>query len=348
MDTSNNQSEARLQVTINTSPLLALPLELRNQIYGEVLDPNPYDGWVFSDERNRAEGLWLGCTPKGYREPAGDEKWNIIDTNQLLAECQPFRFHCSGHRGDADPTNVDAVILRINKQIYNEALQVLYGSTNCEIICCQEYGHGDKYCNAGDLIQQIFLRNPAGILDTAEYPEKAYSDIVQNCSWEGQCTAAEIMNLPCLRPMRHIKIIAQWSDMFGQPLGSQWRPERHSFTQHGTLVIEILRYIDVEPVEGYNIVKGLHFSIEGGGFLKSFVKGMGIWDLPKSRQDILFRDPRLRGLYEGTTEVIRLLKSIRRTRNVTATESTGESYWKLTEPSITTDLDIEGFPWAEA
>lgn len=165
----------------STSAILALPQELRSQIYSGLLCPKP------------DHPLTLFCAPQG--RPAA--------------------------------LDIHPAILRSNKQIYREALPLLYSNVY-KFDLTNSY-QGPTCCSPGQDFARLFLSTNVQILESTR--DWVYAE-------DGKLLSTKATIYPsAFRQLRHVEILTADHAVFGWGmLGSYW-------SQCGYLVNRILGYL---------------------------------------------------------------------------------------------------------
>lgn len=384
--------------------LLSLPLEMRYMIYDELLYPKePYEvlpsynngeGPELDDGESEEDFEEAQDQEDGFEEKADEENEIEVNGRESLASYkvrkwdfedpgdddvtgnsdsqdgsegngasgrQPHTEIVSSYTQRLSRNHISTAILRVNKQIHAEALRLLYKDVHC-ILSLHTGG-------LGEVLQSYLFHDPLDKSGPLEFTSKMtgfWGPLQTRTDYRGSPNAEEVMNLPSLRWMRHLKVEVSWSSIFGQDYSHPWcsplpheRPDgkqctrEYHFAHTGTLLLQVLRHLDSESPTKGSAIKELHLEIGSGDSLKDFVKGFGFWELSADEQASLFADARLKGLYEGTMEIIRTLRSIKKSRGVLVEETLSRhppveelvlsDDW---ETMPTHELDWEGFPWA--
>lgn len=217
---------------------------------------------------------------------------------------------------------VDPAILRVNKQIYNEAVPLLYKNASCRISL--EGGY------KGELLSQVFHRSDShdlGRLVTEMNPVASWGMRY----WMGP-SAKKDMHLDCLRYMPEISIVFSWSDMFANPEyspayrawrqgGSTWsifenaKSSKMYFTEEGEFILELLRYLDENPGPTTSRPKRLNIKFDNEAPLESLLARFN--ELPVCAED------NLRDVLDGLQRLIALLRRLSANRIL----SIEEYYW---------------------
>ena len=360
---------------------LALPLELRCKIYEELLCLGPWveryprnedkddkhagsvsqdehedydeddksDQDIVSDNEN-AEDVTLE-EGKDLNNKEGHEVNNALvkiegrgDAETHRGRPPTDRLRRCGHWLPSELTNsIDPTILRVNKQIHSEAVTILYKSIDCRV-------NVNRVGRFGLVSQRFFshdrdvgydILNFTGTPAEERQPPEAY----WWCSYEGSCRIEKIIYVRCFWWVRNIGLDAQWSEIFGGSDFEGWTRGTHPFTPMGTFLLQILRYLNEEPQSNGPISKRLSILIRGGIPIKNSVRDLGLWSLSEDQRSSTLSSHRTNLLFKGTTEIMKLLNSIRRSRSVLVTEClvSGRDLLKASPQEV----DIENFPWTQ-
>ena len=199
-----------------TSPLLALPLELRISVYKQLLNPDP----------GRVHTL--------YHDRHGREA--------------PF---------DIDPT-----ILRVNKQIYSEAVSILYDTASVRIYLgtpvvmqCTGGNYADDIDDPPDLFRADSEEEfkPANKLDQYNPPST-----VRDLQFEGSLgsTAPGYIYPHCFQRLRKLHLVTSRHAIWGDSQCGSY------FSHTGQTVLRILKLLAEEQVTKSPITKRLTFTIQ--------------------------------------------------------------------------------------
>lgn len=253
--------------------------------------------------------------------------------------------------------DIHPAILRVSKQLHDEAITTLYRNVDCEIWMAREWGI---------LHQSFFFRDQDPESDARQSKHWFITQFPTTRGWfrrlfrqrenrvmsaedssklKARFKAEDMLNLPCLWLVSNIKIKFQWSELFGQFMSTPCTNGRQHFTSTGLLVLQILRHVKNEPITTSRIPRTLHLSIEGGDSLKTFVTHMGLWVTSTAGRQEPIKGARQKELYEGISEIIQLLKAIKSRRSVRMTEVLGCfcSVHRHLLPEL--EVDWESFPW---
>jgi hypothetical protein len=184
------------------SPLFALPLKLRTEIYEELLCPNP------------------------------------------------TRIHTLYHdRQGREPSfNLHPKILRVNKQVYDEAASLLYRSNIFEIYIATNVV---RQCTGG--IYPDHIPNPPPLLrkyEASQAQTEPQNDLRPACPAERAVQPVikpylelglhGIIYLHCFQRLRHIRLVTSRGAIWGQTRGGSF------FTRPGELIMQILQDLSDE------------------------------------------------------------------------------------------------------
>lgn len=340
-----------------TSPLLALPPELRQEIYKQLLYPaqNPRK---------------LPVTKRGYPLIAGEKAYDPNDDDNTDSELdeddydedrQPWwgkGWGPSCHLFDIHPA-----ILRVSKQVYFEAVPLLYMDAVCYIRLSAAWGRGFEDLS-GELEQSYERRN---ITDRANEFSKMNPVALWSRRYSDEINIEMDMNLRCLPMMQAITISTSWSDIFGKPLCNELRfpdgplgsdglisgpvfacwctPTGHHFTPEGELILQILQYLERNQIPALSPTKRLHINLRGGTvvFLAALLRYQDcLAELKKSEQK---NTTTIQG-FNRLKRMVTLLKSLKQSRQVTVEERwsdeacIGMQEWKR-------EVDLESLAWIE-
>ena len=281
-----------------SSPLLALPFELRLKVLEELLCPDPH----------RANIL--------YHDRRGREKY----------------------------LHIDPTILRINKQIYDEGLPLLYDNNIFGVYLVTS---GAWQCTGGSY--------PDGL----EYPRGLFrkdSNVVhieQSREQTGQSDseAGGLIYPHCFRRMRHLKIVTSCPALFMSQ--RDWNGASWSHT--GDLLLRILYLLHWESTSSYDSVsKRLDFNIrldwqtheshrDDYQETLTLLRLVGETETPNGWGRSLLMGARRERMHEKLIEIVALLRSIRRTRLVNVKENV-LSCGHLSDQVV----DLDNFSWIDA
>lgn len=204
--------------TIQASPLLALPLELRTKIYQGLLNPDPNSVHTLYHDRHGREA--------------------------------PF---------DIDPT-----ILRVNRQIYSEAVSILYDAANVRIYLATpvvKQCTGGNYPDAAPNPPDLFRKDnegsikPASRLDWRTEPPIATAKYLEQ---EGQLesTAEGYIYPRCFQRLHKIELVTSRHAIWGAG-------QRGSYFSHtGQTVLRILKLLAEEQAPQSPMTKRLKVTIQ--------------------------------------------------------------------------------------
>ena len=338
-------------------PFLALPIELRFKIYWELLyhdyrlncsgstDPL-YRVYESEDDFNCDKDNILEDTlalRTGFEVIEGGEELETQqkdirsegdfkhgDTNSILGHQTYSRLgsqNVGGHlqmihtrwrpwRGNRH--RIHPTILRVNRQVYREALPTLYKHTKCKIKFYRKALRQDFHC--------CFVkegRNPwrwnnwiGGLGSLFRSWESGY---------HGDPPIQKVMNLHCLHHFFHIKIDSSWGWMLAE------LPHCGGFIFHdlhwkvgAMALIQTLRYLNEEPTPLGSIRKTLLVCFDGekGLLLETLMAECGLIapPLPADSHDPMIEDGARAEVAEILIEIIELLIIIRKRRRVLVTE----------------------------
>lgn len=297
------------------SPLLTLPPELREMIYKDLLSP---EATAEDSHHYRPYNEDPGCRFRSWLWPGSNA--------------------------------IYPAILRTNKQLYNETISYLYKSMDCEI----RVYRADRGCWPrwhGRVDHEFFPRQPDGVsarfvqwyrrpCSSEDFPTHAKDP---THSWN----VGEMLNTRCLNFVCNITLAFQWSEVFGQEANTLYDSTiQHRFTSSGELVLQALRCIDRKPMRGGQGSNKLRLIVDGGDGLQSFVAGLEIWNLSAPQQQAIPMDSRVRGLYAGLLEIIRLLRRINQRMEVSMFEYPGKRTF-LKKKVEGKEVDWDMFPWTQ-
>ena len=230
------------------------------------------------------------------------------------------------------PHDVHPKILRVSKQIHDEAVSILYQNVVCQIALPRILHDPNSHDRLAETYFCCF-----------SYDDHTADSMIK--SWSYECREKsgleEIMDRRCLRSMLPIVILTSWSEIFGQPSSGPWARKDHCLTTTGKLLLDILHYISADPMPRS---KRLQISIQGGCPLEAFVGEMV--GSPEFRPKELDMHPGSMGIEDGLKEIIQILRKIRSNRSVLVTEAV----WVLSDSSdqpqyVRREVDLESFSW---
>ena len=341
--------EEPTNVNVPASPFMALPLELRIKIYEGLLYPSRQPKRVLRDERSLPVILEdvddVAIYQSGHTEEGEKTEEKVEDDNdnkygQSNYEAEDRFVACwkrMGYSFDLEPT-----ILRVNKQIHDEAISYLYKYIACQIGLVPPLPGGYS-ASSGFLYQHYDRRRPNDFYSRdsiALWSRRYHLDFNPESD----------INLPCLRWVRDIHINTSYKNIFGNALETQWfhfgadghqsRPEGHRFTPEGELILNVLRYLKRDWPPAIPPIKRLHLTFTGGSvdFLIALSK------LPVLVEEPL--DRKWKAVLEGLGELISLLRSLGKSRKVTVMENFwgNEKDWTKRH-LIRQVLDLESLAW---
>lgn len=240
--------------------------------------------------------------------------------------------------------DIHAAILRVNKQIYEEALPILYKPvTTCKFEL-------DSYTDLPQVFFHWKLNEhetlALGFWEHIQHFSRQYS-IGRNIWWEFMRDGVPIIpeglnpwspivdqrfNTPCVQMLRHITITFKWQDFYlnpGDPL--------HSICKSGRL-LGILRTLIQEP-ESLGCISNrlsVHAKL---GLLESLIDYLRI----REREDGL-QEWQL-NIRETLQTTFALLKSIRKSRIVSVTEQDYRDVANPTVEKLQQKMDLEDIGW---
>lgn len=221
--------------------------------------------------------------------------------------------------------DIDPTILRVNKQIYSEALSLLYKS-----MCC-------------------YINFSALPYDDDDYPpievEQTYQCERQDDNTNSYCALKALaqvalctktyfdrpmferdLGLGCLRNMAHIEINTDWSAILGAPVCNRYEdvlpparlwdiPKEKFLLLKGGMVLQILEYLDQRPAPSDLPTKRIRLRVRGG--IMDFVVGrFRNQDLSVAASRRIDPTTNFEGVLESLIKMMRLLQSLRRSRAV--------------------------------
>ena len=229
---------------------------------------------------------------------------------------------------------IDATILRANQQVYHEALPVLCRNIICEIVVEGYRDRGEHY-----ILRQRYMRRYAeGLDDPREFHRDDEHDHRANPvvrQWTLPCkrlpNAEQALNLSCLWAIRNIRFTLVWEDELCRSRGP------YQLSRVGRLLLEVLRYMEKEPIASIPIMKRFDIDLFGYGdmvnpFFVPLVQGSDAVDKAK-------------GVHEGLKEIVSLLRNIRKSRVVSICDNRRPDSLS-TCPEL--EIDPESFAWVEA
>ena len=343
--------EGPRNANVPASPLMTLPLELRIKIYEELLYPSllpqlvTYEDGQYRIIPNNAENRKKNDhkddndEEKTFEEEAKDKDKEFEQNGDEVANrCDGQGWGTIGHCFDVYPT-----ILRVNKQIYDEAVSFLYKRISCRIRLRSPFGEGYQY-DSGFLHQIYYYKHPNDI-DGYVYS----MDPVTSWTWiyDFHPPPERDIKLHCLRLVQDISVHISYKHLFGKPPYERLTLEGHYLTPEGSLFLDILRYLNQEPTSAPPPRKRLHVTIEECSldFLLAQLKDAG---LPtKSRRSVPI-DAKVEAVFEGLKEMVLLLRSLARSRTVIVKEKLRISKEDSIKWSyISREVDLENLAWIE-
>ena len=197
------------------SPLLTLPLELRTEIYKELLAPDPARVHTLYHDRHGREASF-----------------------------------------DIDPT-----ILRVNKQIYSEAISVLYDTASVRIylatpvvVQCSGGNYPDHIVDPPDL----FRKYAKGAVKPTNGLDCLTTSVAEGPELEGavQSTGQGYIYPHCFQRLRKIQLITSRHAMWGASQCGSY------FSHIGQVVLQILRLLAQEQVPKSPVTKRLKVTMQ--------------------------------------------------------------------------------------
>lgn len=222
-----------------TPPLLALSLELRRKIYEQLLSPAPDHVYTLYHDR-------LGRDALSSREP--------------YERCRRSK---QGYAISGDTICcIDPAILRVNQQIYSEAVSILYENNKYRIylatpVCSQCTGgnYPDDLVDPADLFRSDtnkIVKIVSGA--DASSPESPIECLDSKEQLEP--LKAGIIYPHCFRRLRHINLISARHAIWGDSQGG------HYFSHIGSTIWKILGVLAEEKATEKPLKKHLTFTIE--------------------------------------------------------------------------------------
>lgn len=296
---------------------LTLPAELRIKIYRDLLYPDQRSGSVIREatrrreERRRRQAI-AKIKPKRASLPRA-AKSKGVSKEDLEAEKQRYRhavYHYyqnkahlralrMGWRINRYCYDIDPTVLRVNKQIYAEAVSFLYEYVGSEINLC-DYQY---FRELGGWVSQSWSRYN---VDRDSYGGYVIKDRQRKYEISDKTAQLkELLNLPCLWRMRQVEIKMFWRDFLDLLRGPGHR------TPEGSVMLQVLRGMSEVPKQNGRFQKQLHLT------LPCFWSDEWL-HIPRyftARNGLLVLNGDIDSLH-GLEEVIGLLKSIKQNRQL--------------------------------
>lgn len=246
--------------------------------YGEDIEPDDYDNYAF----------------------AADDDDAVLMRNQEKA----------GIHGHWVPNRsgfwIDPRIFRINKQIHDEVISVLYEKISCEIELTE--------LSESIWIRQVFSYNDFG---HRTYYRKTGHHVggtevaCWDCTYRGPPLvpkAKDVMKISCLKSISYIAI-NHYPDQIDDAL-----KDNPYLTPAGTVLLQILRCLNEEPASIADVTKKLHIRLFWYGYGKAVNSLLRQAQKSNPATGLMRTDGK--GLNERLVELIMLLRSVRKSHIV--------------------------------
>lgn len=240
-----------------TSPLLALPLELRLKIYEQLLSPETERVYTLYHDRIGQASSGRGRRKREYR----------ISGNTL--------------------SRIDPTVLRVNQQIYSEAVSILYESNEYRIylatpVCLQCTGgnYPDGMADPADL----FRNDTNGSAKKISGAEASSSESLNECldfTEQPERLKVGIIYPHCFRRLRHINLTSARHAIWGDSEGGDY------FSHIGEAIWKILKVLAEEQATGAPLKNHLTFTIEAHWLRGGEKAERGHNDMDKKTKPIL-------------------------------------------------------------
>lgn len=295
---------------IPTSPLLALPSELRIKIYKDLLYPGPFIEDVLYTEIKHRPGKEHEADEEDRRNEESTANIEKGDYGRIDYGTTPADYGF-GWLQPSNSCGIDPSILRVNRQIHDEGVSFLYKNISSRF----RFGQDLRSWS----IQRYLMQEYRSSYAIRGNNSSSHMDCVILCTrhYNSRSDNQSDLSLHCLRWVSDINIDIAWEDILGlQNRGweSMYQHDRElDITPEGKLILDVLRYLNQTSAPN-SLARGLlHMTLNGvrwGSFAKSLEdSNASTW----SRRSRLM-DTRKK---EGIAQMITLLRSLRRLRGVT-------------------------------